>query len=215
MRHIAMLAACAAVCLESTAFAAEEEAPPRKESTALDKRLLLPNLAGFGYEIVPTGNAMLGLSSGLFSYGSSSGDDGSRSHVFTVRPAFDVRVGRLTLGTDSSFAYVETSSMAQDLTTFGLRIVPRVGYLVPITTGVAFWPRVGAGFTYGTSNFSQTTASIKGGVGSIDALFALSLGSHLLVTAGPTLSASYTQVEPGPSTWHLGVGGALGLGLAI
>lgn len=131
--------------------------------------------------------------------------------VHTVpRLAADVTVTRrLTLGTSIAFAFglsgdhtEERTPTAGPTTTRESRgprstligFAPRFGYVIPIGSKLAFWPRAGLGF-YSVSSKSEETSNL--GVTATtritDTLFSLDLDPqlvwlpipHVLVTAGP------------------------------
>jgi hypothetical protein len=71
---------------------------------------------------------------------------GGSSTDITLQPAADVFVAsRLSVG---AFLYwrLITSSSAPDTTIYGAE--PRIGYSLPLSDAISFWPRVGAGFIH-------------------------------------------------------------------
>lgn len=218
MRHLSMVAACAAVCLPSLALAEEGESPPA-EKPALERHLLLPALVAAGYDPLPGYVGVGALSTGLVSYGRSETADGQRAEALVLRPSFDVRLGRFTLGTGSSLAHQYLRGPDGGTSTgLSFKLEPRVGYLVPITRDVSFWPRVGLGYVFGQASgnmFGNADNTAQSVVGSVDALLVLGIGSHLFATAGPTLSGQYSWSDRQPSGWNVAIGASIGLGLAI
>ncbi len=126
MRHLMSLDTVAALSISSLARAGEAQAT---RESALTRRLFLPSLVGVGVGAQPLAGACP-LSTGLFSYLNSNGGDGSHYEAFVLRPSFDVRVGKVTTGTDSSVAYLYSRWVDGGAASgVSLRLQPRVGVM--------------------------------------------------------------------------------------
>ena len=194
-------------------------AAPRKYSSAALGRgsVILPNIVGVstlplaGASITAGAGAIggIGVTSPVF-FGFSSGEGGSKSSYIGLSPSIDIFVtDRLTVGARvtaarSASTSILRSTVAGTTTTIGssgsegyvLSVAPRVGYLVPLTEGVALWPQIGV--TYGQSRAEndgsgRTLARSFGA--EIEAGLLLPVARHVLVRVAPTLAYGYTWAD--------------------
>jgi hypothetical protein len=83
---------------------------------------------------------------------------------------------------------------------YGLTLVPRVGYAIPLSDAVTLWPRLGAGYSYYQSETTGTTqppSEYTRGVWQAEAELGLVvlLGKHGYVNVGPRFSAHFVNAE--------------------
>jgi hypothetical protein len=164
-------------------------------------------------------------------------------NVHTIpRAAFDVTViPQLTLGAAIAFGFglggttkaegiqggnkVTVERDAPTATAIGL--VPRVGYVIPLTDIFAFWPRVGFGFysvSSSTEGANNVTTKISDTLFSLDLdpQFAIVPVEHFFILAGPlvniplagsrTVSRSDSSNKENPDTSLFNLGLSLSLG---
>lgn len=197
----------------------ELRAGPRGYSSAALRRgsVILPDIVGVSTLPVAGAVAPAGLGAvggigitGPISFGFSSGDAGSKSSHIGLSPSIDVFVtDRLTIGGRVTAArytssYVSTATVpgtTQPVATSGsegyvLAIAPRVGYLLPITDGLAFWPQLGV--TYGQSRAENDGSgrTLSRTVGAeLEAGLLVPVARHVVVRVAPTLAYGYTSSD--------------------
>lgn len=204
-----------------------------EESDPLARRLLLPNLIGYGFRATSAGSSgvLTGLD-GLVSYANGTADAGTgvtSSHVesFALAPAFDVRLGRFTVG--GAFLFAQTTStydspmLQGTLTNVRVGIEPRVGVLIPIVRGLTLWPTAKLDVSVGSARAvvagarvpadAMTQLAMMG-----DLTFVIAVGARFFVTVGPSAGWVTTFTTHGAqstreTTFRLGAG--LGVGLAF
>jgi hypothetical protein len=139
----------------------------------------------------PTSVALLGVT-GIVGYRSDAFTLLSTRYQSTsvsLAPSFDVFVAeRWTLGGTFQATHTTTRGDGDPRTYggWGFGATPRVGYVVPLAAGVAFWPRVGAGYTTSridTGDSGRTLTQTRS-VG-LTAGLVFALGRYALLDVGP------------------------------
>jgi hypothetical protein len=127
-------------------------------------------------------------STASFEFGSLS-DNGGSGTAFALSPAVDYFViNSLSIGVDGLIGVLNpahgNSGSGTTITIFG--IAPRVGYNLPITDSISWWPKVY--FEYVTASSSN-----NGGSGNVSAIglfapFMFEPARHFLIGIGPNVS---------------------------
>lgn len=153
------------------------------------------------------------LFTGPISFGTRRTDDGSRATSLGFAPSFDAFVSdHLTIGgriaafrnTTTHVFPANDGAPAASTTSDGytVGITPRVGYVIPLTDGLALWPQLGLGL-------SQSRYAIQGSGRTLSRQFGAELEVGLLVPLGkyvvarlaPTLAYSHVFDEDAGSSW--------------
>jgi hypothetical protein len=126
------------------------------------------------------------------------------------RLAFDYAVtDNLTIG-GAAFAHFTLSSTtssgggpSNDTTKIRLLgVAPRIGYVLPLSSSIWFWPR--AGLTYDVLTFSQptgTSSSLSQFAANVEAMFVFSPVEHVGITLGPAVDVPISgSLSGGPPT---------------
>ena len=191
--------------VSSTAFA--EEGPPDASVMGKPGTIVLDKVLGIS--IASSGPLGGVYQAGMVSFSHQKqafGGTETKTTSFGVAPSFDVFVTKhLTLGGTFSFGYQWQSSNFDPqrgglvpTSGYDVSASPRVGYWIPISDSVAFWPRLGA--TVGGSRrhsdvgppFDAVQTGIRLGA-SLDLDLALPLTKHLVFLVGPRIEASHGQ----------------------
>ena len=146
-------------------------------------------------------------------------DNGGSGTEFGVAPAVDYFViDGLTLGAGLIFAVINPAHgndpQGETITVFG--IAPRVGYNIPITDTISFWPKVF--FAYESTSVSN---NLPGGFNStalgVFAPFMFHLAPHFFLGIGPNLLTQLSNNETQgnasasfPKVTQLGIDATLG-----
>ena len=197
------------VLVTAASAAAAQDDTPLNPTPVMGKpgTIVLDRLLGVNFGSVPLGGATGFLQAGSFGFShgtSSAGTNESSSTTFDIRPSFDVFVSRrVTLGGEVGFGYLwQTSDYGaggvSKSTAYSLSALPRIGYYLPLSDTVAFWPRVSVGGSYArsTREASSPTVGNAADAGSVafrtnvDLDLAVALTKHLVLLAGPRLSAT-------------------------
>lgn len=251
-RSAAIAAAAAVIVLGSSrsAHAEEEEgttvetsAPPRPtQAFGAQGTVVLDDLLGIGVGtapgalIAPVNTGSIGATgvrmSGWVSYSEQNYEAAGAAtslqlSTLSFAPSFDVFIARnVSIGSRVSLSH---SSFRTDLASSatGGAVQPRIGWVMPLTEGLYFWPRIFG--TFGIVH-AESTPSTNGapapdakqtmlswGFGA-EASLVVPLGRVVALTFGPTLAFSKTDAvagEPAPaqSSMFLGVNGAIALTL--
>jgi hypothetical protein len=190
-------------------------APPARKGFGQDGHVVFDELLGFGVSGIGTPGGGVPLVTGWIRYeNSKSESQGMTAQVSTVAfaPSFDVFVApRLSLGGQLTAAHSDSRQSSQfSSTTFGGALRPRIGWVVPITEDLAFWPRAFGAISYshskteasavgvgslgalgGVSGLPASTTSSQGAVGwgfGLDMLMAATVSKTVALTFGPTIS---------------------------
>lgn len=201
-----------AITVSSTALA--EERPTDTSVMGKPGTIVLDKVLGIS--IASSGALGETFQAGMLSFSHQKQTFGStetKTTTFGVAPSFDVFVTKhLTLGGTFSFGYQWQSSNFDPqrgglvpTSGYDFSASPRVGYWIPISDSVAFWPRLGA--TVGASRrqsdlgapFDIVQTGIRLGV-SLDLDLALPVTKHLVFLVGPRIEARALQyIAPGSS----------------
>lgn len=164
-----------------------------------------------------------------FSRGKTSvGGMAATTTTFQIAPSFDVFANRrVTLGGELGIAYERAESElglsvgAAVRERYSATILPRVGYYLPISTEVAFWPRLSVGGTFGRASGGVVNAERLGKLSSFSMLAALDLdlavglGKHLSVLVGPRVAYSVGRTGSDVDTSNIDVSGRAALAFAF
>jgi hypothetical protein len=149
---------------------------------------------------------------------------------FWANPAVDVFVTRrLSIGVNAgasvsrqgfSASSAQAGPLAVSATSFAA--APRIGYVVPLGSGLSFWPRLSAGATYsqqtvpGASN-AYLNWTGRSYFGSVDLAVVYHPVKHLMFQVAPQIGVGHSTFEGGSSgeqTW-VRVGGEATAGLVF
>jgi len=200
-----------AALLAVSGAANAEEAPTPAPTTVMGRpgTVVLDRLLGVGGAPAQLGGAIGFFQAGPlgFSHAASSapGSEAS-STALDVRPSFDVFLSqRLTLGGEASFVVqwstTEGAGGSGKSTAYLLSALPRIGYYLPLSDSVAFWPRVSVGGSYART--TRDSAALGANADSVafrtnvDLDLAVALTKHLALLAGPRLSATIAGAVTG------------------
>jgi hypothetical protein len=126
---------------------------------------------------------------------------GGSSTDLTLQPAFDLFLSpRLSLGSILYYRYVALPG--PNLTVWGLE--PRVGYSLPLSEAVSFWPRVGLGYYHarqGDNYNYQVRVTVR-------AHFLWHVTSHFFLGAGPVFQTDLISKAQGKDAGKLTAFGA-------
>jgi len=200
-----------AITVSSTALA--EERPTDTSVMGKPGTIVLDKVLGIS---IASSGALGGTyQAGMLSFSHQKqtfGGTETKTTSFGVAPSFDVFVTKhLTLGGTFSFSYRWQSNNFDPqrggiVPTSGYNVSasPRVGYWIPISDSVAFWPRLGA--TVGGSRLHSEVGPPFGGVqtgirlgAALDLDLALPITKHLVFLVGPRIEASTFQTT-GPGS---------------
>jgi hypothetical protein len=150
------------------------------------------------------------LSAGWLSFASS--DNGQwRMQGISAEPNFDVFVAdRVSLGAIVGGGVARLSDEHQDLKLWHATFMPRVGRVFEITSDIAVWARVAAGFTLFEWAVENDVAKIFRATADVPFVFRLT--RHVALQAGPQIS--YVHHLGGLSNWQ-GFSGGVSGGLSI
>jgi hypothetical protein len=216
MMHGLMLAA--AIEAAETPESAPAPAPP-VESFGRSGSVVLGEIVAARALAVPS-PAMAGLgaiggsepwSAAWFSF-SSTRMAGVTVSQLSAAPAADVFVANgLSIGAalGGGVTKIEDASGLSSIDTYFVSAMPRIGGTLALSRDIAIWPRVGAGLTVFDGPQQHTGIIVRV---TFDAPFVFSLGRHVALEAGPTLS--YSNYLRGPYDFSGFVGGA-SAGLSI
>ena len=157
-------------------------------------------------------------------------------HVVTlaIAPALDAFVTR-NVSVGAQLALFHSSlraGSASETSVVGAGLRPRVGWVVPLTEGLYFWPRVFASLTLSHAQGDALGAALpgpNGGVGmatqtalawglGADALIVAPLGSLVALTFGPTVGYGRSDVvdgTPGPTSTSVALAVHGGIALTL
>ncbi len=203
-----------AIVLLAREAAAEEKTG---ETTVLGKRgtVVLDRLVGVSFGSATPGLAggALGgvLQAGFLDFSHSASSAGGASLTSTsvaVRPSLDVFVTpRVTLGGELGFGYQWMTEPLYDPRAEGsgdvrsqyyqLSAMGRIGYYLPLSESIAFWPRLAAGGTYQRDTRGREVSDIPPSEvarvafrATADLDLAVPITKHLFLLAGPRVSAT-------------------------
>jgi hypothetical protein len=147
---------------------------------------------GFGAR----GQAVLSTNLSLSLLRSTVTMGGGSSTDLTLQPAFDLFLSaRFSVGSILYYRYVAVPG--PNLTVYGLE--PRVGYNLPLSESVSFWPRVGLGYYHarqGDNYNYQVRATVR-------AHFVWNVTPHFFVGAGPVLQTDLVSKAQGKDAGKL------------
>lgn len=153
----------------------------------MKRRLFLPELFGVGARI---GGAPSGYTTGILA-GSASSTEVSASESVTFAPSADIRVGeRVTLGgvvAISQASYHVDGQPTQRATS--VRIAPRIGYLIPLGSTLALWPKAQIEVATSEGFVGRGAAA---GIGT-ELAAVLPLTSHIYFSVAPQFTYSLTD----------------------
>ena len=157
-----------------------------------------------------------GVNVGLLFGASLATPSSSVVDVHTLpRVAFDFTVIRsLTIGGAIAFAAgfagkesqeavvggVKTTTQTDDPSSYAFGFTPRVGYVLPLTEYLAFWPRLGVGIYHVNAHSTRTIANVETETSVGDTILSLDVDPQLVITPyphvfmhiGPILNAPLT-----------------------
>ncbi len=194
-----------AFTVSSTAFA--EEGPSDASVMGKPGTIVLDKVLGIS---IASSGALGGVyQAGMLSFSHQKqtfGGTETKTTSFGIAPSFDVFVTKhLTLGGTFSFGYQWQSSNFDPQrgglvpsSGYDVSASPRVGYWIPISDSVAFWPRLGAsvGGSRRQSDVAAPFDIVQTGIrvgASLDLDLALPLTKHLVFLVGPRIEASTFQ----------------------
>ncbi len=100
---------------------------------------------------------------------------------------------RFTLGGSATVFHASVSSSSTPgvttttSTLWGYSLAPRLGFALPLGSGVSFWPRVGFTWVQLSQSFSGSSQDTDVYALTIEAPFLFRVGSNFFLTAAPTL----------------------------
>jgi len=172
-------------------------------------------LGGLGF--VSTGPS---ISAAWFAMSSTNvGIDGGPSTTLTrvsFQPSADVFVIRgLSVGGQIGYerSSIRLPGQTSSFDSSSVSLDPRVGYAIPITSGVAVWPRARMGVTLHQQTIqTPTPRQFRFGV---DAPLAVRVSDHVLLDFGPELTYAVLDSNQGVVTRSLTFAGRGGLSLVF
>lgn len=219
-----------ALSFSTMAQADEPESPPADPAPSSPRSALgsgavvFPDIVGistlplFG-AVAPAGAGAVGglggasgvALSGPISFGSSSGEGGTKSGYLGVSPSIDVFVterltigGRVTAGRYTASSVMrstipgttQTTALSTGSEGYVLAVAPRVGYLVPLTESLAFWPQVGVMYGQSRSESDRAWRTLSRSVGvEVEAGLVMPIGRHVVVRVAPTLAYGFVWTD--------------------
>jgi hypothetical protein len=141
-----------------------------------------------------------------FEYGTFS-DNGGSGTAFGLSPAVDYFViNGLSIGGQGLVAVLNpahgNSGSGETVTEFG--IAPRVGYNLPITDMISFWPKVYFGYLTASASNSNNGVSGSGGSNAaaigIFAPFIFEPARHFILGIGPNFSTQLSNNQTSSAT---------------
>ncbi|MBS2015888.1 MAG: hypothetical protein JST00_23575 [Deltaproteobacteria bacterium] len=200
------------------------EAPSSSSGTLRRGSVILPDIVGVstlplvgavtlaGPGVVGAVGAVGGIGlSGPVSFGFSSGDGGAKSSHIGLSPSVDVFVtDRLTIGgrvtaaryTSSYVSRTTIPGSTQAISStsgsegYVLAFAPRVGYVVPLTDAIAFWPQIGITVGQSRSELDNAGRALSRSLGAeVEAGFVMPIGRHVIVRVAPTLAYGYAWID--------------------
>jgi len=196
---------------------AEKASPPRGFGS--NGSVVLDALLGFGFYGPGPRGALAPLVTGWIGYHNYKYENQGVSGRFsslTLAPSLDVFVSQhLSLGGTVSAFHSRTRGY-ESVTVLGGGLRPRIGWVMPITDDLAFWPRAFASIAYSHSSREGAGAVGLGSLGGIagpaktkdgsvewgfgvDAIMAATLNKTVAFTFGPTISYGRLDTSSGSS----------------
>ena len=80
---------------------------------------------------------------------------------------------------------VKTTTKTDDPTSYAFGFTPRVGYVIPLTEYLAFWPRLGLGIYHTNSHQTRTVANVETETSVGDTILSLDVDPQLVITPYP------------------------------
>jgi hypothetical protein len=228
---------------EDAGTTVETTAPPRPtQAFGAQGAVVLDDLLGIGVGtapgalVAPVNTGLVGATgvrmSGWVSYSEQKYEAAGAAtslqlSTLSFAPSFDVFIARnVSIGSRLALSH---SSFRTDLASSatGGAVQPRIGWVMPLTEGLYFWPRIFGTFgivhaestpsTHGAPAPDAKQTMLSWGFGA-EASLVVPLGRVVALTFGPTLAFSKTDAvagEPAPtqSSVFLGVNGAIALTL--
>lgn len=189
---VAVLIAAAAVVLPSSALADGPTFGRRGQLVISDDQSF--GLIGASGALAPATPGSTSMASAQYATVSDGGGTGG---AFVVAPALDFLViDGLSLGGSLLFGVLSPahgSGQGVSETLFG--IAPRIGYNIPITSVVSFWPKAYFGYTTATASSGNQSASTNQTAVGLYAPFMFHLVPHFFLGLGPNVSTQISNNE--------------------
>gem|GEM_PF-5296537 len=192
----------------------ERAMPPREGfgSARLGRgSIVFPDLLSISsVSAVPVGTlgpgTLGGITAGPVSFSSGTDDRGSSASMIGFAPSVDVFAGdRFTIGgrihaVRTSATRMTPNAPPQEHGGYALGFAPRVGYLVPLFDGIAFWPQLALSVSVARNEHAGLGRDLSRAIGAeLEMGFIAPIGRHIVARLAPTLAYSHAWNE---SLWN-------------